>query len=123
VYHRLQNKLKLDLDKYYKGTFKKDFRDLDNVLSKAKYMIDLSAIHNDGGGSQYTFLEAIYQGCALILSNKWVDNTTSVFKDKYNCFVVEDSDTLADLLIDSPEVAKINSNAKKLLQPHLDVKW
>lgn len=123
VYHRLQNKLKLDLDKYYKGTFKKDFRDLDNVLSKAKYMIDLSAIHNDGGGSQYTFLEAIYQGCALILNHKWVDNTKSVFKDRYNCFVVEDSDTLADLLIDSPEVAKINSNAKKLLQPHLDVKW
>ena len=44
-------------------------------------------------------------------------------RDYHNCFVVEDSDTLADLLIDSPEVAKINSNARKLLQPHIDVKW
>ena len=27
----------------------------------------MSTIKNDGGGSQYTFLEAIYQGCVLIL--------------------------------------------------------
>lgn len=123
VFHHLQNKLKLNLDDYYKGTFKKDFSDLDNVLSEAKYMIDLSAIHNDGGGSQYTFLEAIYQGAALVLNEKWVANTNSVFKDKYNCFVVKDEKDLVKLLKKWPSVNKIRSNAKKLLAPHIDVIW
>ena len=86
-------------------------------------MIDLSAIHNDGGGSQYTFLEAIYQGAALVLNEKWVANTNSVFKDKYNCFVVKDEKDLVKLLKKWPGVTKIRNNAKKLLQPHIDVSW
>ena len=123
VFHHLQNKLNLNLDDFYQGTFKKDFSDLNNVLSDAKYMIDLSAIHNDGGGSQYTFLEAIYQGAALVLNEKWVANTNSVFKDKYNCFVVKDEKDLVKLLKKWPGVTKIRNNAKKLLQPHIDVSW
>ena len=123
VFHHLQNNLNLNLDDFYQGTFKKDFSDLNNVLSDAKYMIDLSAIHNDGGGSQYTFLEAIYQGAALVLNEKWVANTNSVFKDKYNCFVVKDEKDLVKLLKKWPGVTKIRNNAKKLLQPHIDVSW
>lgn len=123
VFHRLQNKLKLNLDDFYKGTFKKDFDDLNEVLSDAKFSIDLSAIHNDGGGSQYTFLEAIYQGAVLILNNKWVENKKSVFKDKYNCFVVKDEKDLVKLLKKWPNVTKMRNNAKKLLEPHLEVEW
>ena len=123
VFHHLQNKLNLNLDDYYQGTFKKDFKDLDDVLSTAKFMIDLSAIHNDGGGSQYTFLEAIYQGAALVLNEKWVANTNSVFKNKYNCFVVKDEKDLVKLLDKWPAVTKIRNNAMKLLKPHLEVKW
>ena len=67
VYFKL-NKTNLDFEKYYKGTFKKSFEELDNILSTKLYVIDLSAIKNDGGGSQYTFLESIYQGCILILN-------------------------------------------------------
>ncbi len=123
VFHHLQNKLNLNLDDYYQGTFKKDFSDLNDVLSNAKFMIDLSAIHNDGGGSQYTFLEAIYQGVALVLNEKWVANTNSVFKNKHNCFVVKDEKELVTLLKKWPGVAKINNNAKKMLEPHINVKW
>ncbi len=123
VFHHLQKKLNLNLDDFYKGTFKKDFNDLDNVLSEAKFMIDLSAIHNDGGGSQYTFLEAIYQGAVLVLNSKWVENTKSVFKDKFNCFVVKDENDLVKLLKKWPGVVKVRNNAKKILEPHLDVKW
>ena len=50
-------------------------------------------------------------------------NPNSVFKDKYNCFVVKDEKDLVKLLKKWPGVTKIRNNAKKLLQPHIDVSW
>ncbi len=123
VFHRLQQKLNLKLDDYYSGTFKKSFNSLDEVLSKSKYVVDLSSIHNDGGGSQYTFLEAIYQGCALVLNSKWVDNTNSIFKNGVNCYVVNDEKDLAKLLIRAPSTRSVIKSANKLLAPHINVKW
>ena len=124
VYHMLQNKLKLDLDKYYKGTFKKDFKDLDKILSKTKFVFDMSAIKGDGGGSQYTFLEAIYQNCILVLNHKWVENTQSLFIHNHNCLVVEDEYDILDIIKNNKiNVNKILKNSKKFLKPHLNVKW
>ena len=37
-------------------------------------MVDLSQLPNDGGGTQYTFLEAIYNNSAIILNRKWIEN-------------------------------------------------
>ena len=37
------------------------------ILKDAKYMIDMSIIKGDGGGTQYTFLEAFNQDTVLIL--------------------------------------------------------
>ena len=54
-------------------------------FSKSRFTFDLSKIKNDGGGTQYTFLEAIYQDCALVLHKEWVDQGDT-FKDKYNCY-------------------------------------
>ncbi|MBA3286096.1 MAG: hypothetical protein H0U27_13705 [Nitrosopumilus sp.] len=36
-------------------------------------MIDLSEIPHDGGGTQYTFLEAIYNNSAIVLNRKWIE--------------------------------------------------
>ena len=83
----------------------------------------MSAIKGDGGGSQYTFLEAIYQGCALILNSKWVEGVNTPFKDGYNCFVVSNENELASLLSKNPDTTSIVKNAKLLLKPHLDVNW
>ena len=44
------------------------------ILKKAKFMIDLSFLPNDGGGTQYTFLDAIFQNCAIILNRQWIEN-------------------------------------------------
>ena len=123
VYHCLQNKMKLDLDKYYKGTFKKGFDELSNILSTAKFVVDLSAIKGDGGGSQYTFLEAIYQNCVLILNKKWVDNVETEFKHNHNCYVVEDAEELESLLKSNPPTENILKNARELLQPHINAEW
>ena len=83
----------------------------------------MSAIKGDGGGSQYTFLEAIYQDCALVLNSKWVEGVKTPFKNKFNCFVVSNEKELADLLSSNPDTTKITQNAKKLLEPHIDVNW
>ena len=123
VYHHIKNKLGLDIDKNYGGTFPKSFEYLDSILNNAKYVVDLSAIKNDGGGSQYTFLEAIYQGAVLILNKKWIDGTNSVFKNGKNCLVVKDSDSLVTLLKKKKDLKKIAKNATKLLEPHVNVRW
>ena len=113
----------LGFKKYYKGKFEKTFESIANILNDAKFVVDLSAIKNDGGGSQYTFLEAIHSGCALVLNKKWIDGTKSPFKDKINCFVVENEDELIKLLNSNPNTKNIVKNAKKMLASHTKIKW
>ena len=84
----------------------------------------MSSIKGDGGGSQYTFLEAIYQGCVLVLNQKWVENTNSLFKHNHNCLVVEDEYDILDIIKNNKiNINKILKNSKKFLKPHLNVKW
>ena len=65
----------------------------ENAVSKknCEYIIDMSIIKGDGGGTQYTFLEAIYNDCILILHKDWVDKGTT-FKNKHNCYVVGETE-------------------------------
>ena len=119
VYHKLKQ---LDFQKYYKGKFDKSFTALNNLLGNVKYVVDLSVIKHDGGGSQYTFLEAIYLGCALILNKKWVDGMKTPFKNGVNCFIIEDEHELVSLLHKNPATTKIIANAKKLLTKHIQAK-
>jgi hypothetical protein len=131
VYHHIQKKLQLEeiFKNSYKGTFKKSFVDLDNILSTTKIVVDLSAIKNDGGGSQYTFLEAIYQDCILVLNSKWVENINSPFVHKVNCLLIKDEQELVELIETIVSCSKdidlnlISTNAKKLLEPHIKVDW
>ena len=127
IYHHITNKLGLKntFDHSYKGTFAKSFTDLDNILSKSKMIVDLSAIKNDGGGSQYTFLEAIYQGCVLVLNKKWVEGIKNTpFVDGYNCLLVENEDDLKKIISSRKyNLTEINNNARDLLLPHVYVDW
>ena len=86
-------------------------------------MVDLSAIKNYGCGTQYTFLEAMYQGAVLILNKKWVNGTNSIFKDGNNCLVVEDANELVNILNKKINTKKLAKNAEKLLKPHINVRW
>lgn len=122
VYHKLK-----DLDPMkpnvpgsnYRGSFPKDFTQLADILNTSKFVIDMSRIKDDGGGSQYTFLEAIDFNCALILHGDWVKAKNSCFIPGVNCLTVDNEDQLVDLLNSEPDVTEIVKNAKKLLQPHL----
>ena len=73
-----------------------------DLLTCCNYIVDMSVIKGDGGGTQYTFLEAICRDCALVLHKDWVEQGDT-FKDKYNCYVVGYTDDvgkeIADILM------------------------
>jgi glycosyltransferase involved in cell wall biosynthesis len=113
----------LGFTKYYKGGFEKSFEELGEILDDAKYVVDMSVIKNDGGGSQYTFLEAIYARCALVINKKWVDGSKTDFVNGENCFVVADDEELVALLNKDPSTSRVVKGADKLLDPHINVNW
>ena len=94
------------------------------ILKKAKFMIDLSIIPNDGGGTQYTFLDAIYHNCAIILNRHWIENVDRGyrdFKEGENCYAVSSAEELKELRDDVKNIdtTKVIQNARKLLDRHI----
>lgn len=118
VYRKLS---KTNFNDYYKGRFSKSFNVVQELLCNKKFVVDMSSIKNDGDGSQYTFLEAIYLDCILILNSKWVSEA-SIFKNGTNCLVVGNSEELKQVLNSKIE-NHILENSKKLLIPHIEVNW
>ena len=128
VHHTLSKLgLKEDFEKYWMKKFPKNLPLTDsnsnNLLNNCEYVADMSIIKGDGGGTQYTFLEAIYNDCVLILHKDWV-NQGRLFKDKHNCYVVGDTDKpeqeIANI-INNPNKKldkKIIKNAKLILENH-----
>ncbi len=60
--------------KYYQGKYNKSFSAISKILSNSKFMVDQSSLPIDRGWTQYTFLDAIYHNCALILNRQWIEN-------------------------------------------------
>ena len=94
------------------------------ILKKAKFMIDLSFLPNDGGGTQYTFLDALYHNCVIILNRQWIENVDAEyrdFKEGENCYAVSNAEELRELLDNAENIdtAKIVQNARKLLDKHI----
>ena len=113
-----------DFNRYYYGMFDKSFSALSSILAQAKFVVDLSVLKYDGGGTQYTFLEAIHNGCALILHRRWLENDYvnpdyCDFKEGYNCFAVDNENELADIIKKDPDTSKIVENARKLMARHV----
>jgi hypothetical protein len=113
----------LGFKKYYKGGFGKSFEELGKILHDAKYVVDMSVIKHDGGGSQYTFLEAMYERCALVINRKWVEDSKTDFVDGENCYVVGGEEELVSLLNKNPNTSRVVRGAEKLLEPHITVNW
>jgi glycosyltransferase involved in cell wall biosynthesis len=113
---------------YYRGTFAKSFRAISAILNKPKFVVDLSAIYNDGGGTQYTFLEAIHHGAALIINRKWIENLAPKycdFKEGYNCYAISNARELAEIIKNSKKIDthRIVNNSKKLMDRHVNAGW
>ena len=113
-----------EFNQYYQGKYVKSFDATSKILKKAKFMIDLSFLQNDGGGTQYTFLDAIYHNCAIILNRQWIENVDREyrdFKEGENCYAVSNAEELKELLdnMRNIDTTKIVQNARKLLHRHI----
>ena len=122
----LSNLSKLDFDEHYHGMFDKSFSHVSKIIIISKFMVDLSEIPNDGGGTQYTFLEAIYNNSAIILNRKWiesVDRKYRDFKEWCNCYAVSNEHELAELINngDNIDTAKVVDNATELMHRHISI--
>jgi len=69
AYHKLPE----GWEKHYAGAFPADNLWAGSLIaSRYQWAVDMSSISGDGGGTQYTFLEAADAGTALVLNKKWV---------------------------------------------------
>lgn len=101
--------------------FAKELGQAQQVAVNANYLVDLTHIQGDGGGTQYTFLEAIDAGCALILNTEWTKVTGSIWKPGVNCIDVATADELSDFLgsrVARKMVTKLANEAYMLLSNH-----
>lgn len=134
VHHKLKD---LDFEKYWHGRYPKSLPlkyNNKDLLNNCKFIVDMSIIKGDGGGTQYTFLEAIYHGCALILHKEWVEKG-KLFKKDYNCYVVGFTDDVGQEIANiinttnenNPEAVKIYKriirNSKEILKDHINLNW
>ena len=128
VHHKLKD---MNFEKYWMGKYPKNlpmkYEDKD-LLDNCAFVVDMSFIVGDGGGTQYTFLEAIYHKWALILHKEWVDKG-DLFKNGVNCYVVGYTDNISGEIsqiinkgIDE-QYKKIVKNASKLLKTHTKDLW
>jgi hypothetical protein len=121
VHHKLKE---LNIQEYWKGKFPKNLSPVyeeKSILKDAKYMIDMSIIKGDGGGTQYTFLEAIYHDCVLVLHSEWI-NKGSLFQPGVNCIGVSTAEELAEFIkndLPSSKYSDILMNSKKILENHV----
>lgn len=121
AYHKLRD---LEFEEHYHGTYEKLFEMHSSILGSARFMVDMSAIKNDGDGSQYTFLDAIYNECCLILNKDWFRQRRSsdYLLPGKNCITVSTPQELVDALkiTEEARLSYVN-NAKKLLSKHTDI--
>lgn len=69
------------------------------VARRATWAVDLSVIKGDGGGTQYTFLEALDAGARLIINSAWLTSAPAL--DEMALYVsaaVSDAESLAEVL-------------------------
>jgi len=70
----------------------------------------MSVIKGDGGGTQYSFLEAWDAGAFPIINKKWIMEGDDMVHD-FNCWAVQDENQLAEALswsLPHPEQKKLN---------------
>lgn len=94
-FHKLKD---LGFDQYYKGYYSRNLNDISKLYAETKFLVDMSTIKNDGGGTQYTFLEAEYHGCGLILHQNWCNVAHSVYHNEVNCYAVSNEKELLGAL-------------------------
>ena len=63
-----------------------------------KFNVDMTIIRGDGGGTQYTWLEAWSAGCIPIINIEWLLEEPDDMIPGYNCIAVAGAEELAEIL-------------------------
>ncbi len=96
------------------------------LCGNATFMVDLSDIRNDGGGTQYTFLEAMDAGAIPVLNRAWL-KIKGEMKEGVNCLAVDGPKELVSLLKTSLNnslkmtedyIARLVKGGEKVLRAH-----
>jgi hypothetical protein len=103
-------------EQYYRGTFAKTPTAAVEIARGARYVVDLSLISGDGGGTQYTFLEAWDAEAALLVHRGWLRPGEDL-KEGENCIAAADAAELAALLQQEPP-AQLRAGASVALLAH-----
>ena len=75
------------------------------IMKSYTFNVDMTKIKGDGGGTQYTWLEAWEVGCIPIIHKEWVQGIKNPdMKPDYNCLAVENEQQLAYLLQEPPSI-------------------
>ena len=105
---------------YWKGTFPKTSTAPVRIAETADYVVDMSAISGDGGGTQYTFFEAWEAGAVLVVNSEWIRDGDEM-KPGINCLSADGSGELAGIIArkrDAAEWLALNRGAGETMQQH-----
>lgn len=86
------------------------------ICVEYQFMVDMSAIKRDGGGTQYTFLEAIDAGAVCVLNRDWI-LPGGTMQPGENCIAVGSPEELVKA-VSLPYPEGIARQARKLLKAH-----
>lgn len=111
-------------EEYYHGTFDVGRGAAVRLAAAYRYMVDMSAIKGDGDGTQYTFLESMDAGTALVLNAKWFTGAPAKLVPGKNCLAVGTPGELAECLGKTSEEMRISlvETARAILNEHLPEK-
>jgi hypothetical protein len=80
------------------GHFPRGQNEAFKLLQQNVFHVDMSEIKGDGGGTQYTFLEAWDAGTVNIINRAWVHEGDDMLPN-HNCISVELAEELAEVLM------------------------
>lgn len=105
VHHR--GLKELGFKQWHRGAYGRTLKDSSQLYGTTRHLVDMSVIKGDGGGTQYTFLDAEYHGAGLILNKGWTEVPNSLYVDCVNCWAVSTPEELCDALQRPPLVAQL----------------
>ena len=92
AFHKLDKEY--DWRKEYMGKFPAGPGNEVALAESSDLVVDMSTIKGDGGGTQYTFLEAWQSGTPLIVNRGWLMQSDRTMEHRRNCYAVENATEL-----------------------------
>jgi len=124
MFHTMFEKLGLEPEFYrnYHGRLDPLFHAGTYVATQSDFVVDMSNISGDGGGTQYTFLEAWDAGTPLIINSAWLSMEDRTMGSGWNCLVAGDVAGLRSIIDEFPaRYSHVINNGRKCLEIHTDV--